>query len=144
MFRQRSILAALAAVALWTGAALAIDPIKPSLGADKGAPFVHTVIFHLKKDAPADTADKIVADCHALLEAIPSVRSLRVGRPAPEDQSTPKFATRDYDVALVVLFDDPAGLKTYLDHDMHKKFVSAYEKYFDAVQVYDFIDPTKK
>ena len=158
MFRPRSIGAALA-VLLLSGAAFAADPPKQavapppppppnpvgiSVGIPKTASYVHTVIFHLKKDAPADTADKIIADCHTLLEAIPTVRLVRASKPAAEDQSTPKVAVRDYDVALLVLFDDAAGLKTYIDHDMHKKFVATYDKYFDKVEVFDFMDAPKK
>ncbi len=144
MLRHGSITAALAAM-LTIAAAFAAEPAKVSVSADKAAPsFVHTVIFHLKKDAPADTADKVVADCHALLESIPSVRHLKAGRPAPEDESTPKVASHDYDVALIVLFDDAAGLKAYLTHEQHLKFVHTYEKDFETVQVFDFIDPTKK
>ena len=71
------------------------------------------------------------------------MRALKVGRPAPEDQSTPKVSLHDYDIALTVLFDDAAGLKTYLEHETHLKFVHAHEKNFDTVQVFDFIDQQK-
>ena len=42
-------------------------------------------------------------------------------------------------------FDDPAGLKTYLDHETHLKFVKMYEPYFDMdkLQVFDFSDQKK-
>ncbi len=153
------LLGSVLAVLLLSGAAFAAGPPKPapvapaaqppnpvgiSVGVPGTASYVHTVIFHLKKDAPADTADKIIADCHALLEGIPTVRLIRAAKPAAEDQSTPKVAVRDYDVALLVLFDDAAGLKTYIDHDMHKKFVATYDKYFDKVEVFDFSDAPKK
>ncbi len=45
-------------------------------------------------------------------------------------------------MALVVLFDDAAGLKAYLTHEQHLKFVATYEKDFETVQVFDFIDST--
>jgi hypothetical protein len=150
MFRNLSFAAALVAASALSFAAFAAEPpkppapvpLKPSLGSEPAAGYVHTVIFHLKKDVPDGTADKIVADCHALLESIPTVRGVKAGRPAAEDQSTPKVASRDYDVALVVFFDDAAGLKTYLEHEQHLKFVHTYEKDFETVQVFDFIDPT--
>jgi hypothetical protein len=150
MFRQWPLAAAMAVLTL-AGAAFAADPaklpdpIKPSLSGDKTPPTVHVVVFRMKKDAPADAVEKVVADCHAMLETIPSVRILKVGRPAPPEQSTPKVAAHDYDVALVVFFDDPAGLKTYLDHDAHLKFVKMYEPYFDMdkLQVFDFSDQKK-
>jgi len=138
MFRHLPFAAA--ALVLLSGIAAAAEPAKAPPGA---APFVHTVIFHLKKDAPADTAEKVIADCHVMLETIPTVRGVKAGRPAPEGESTPKVAVRDYDVALVVFFDDAAGLKTYLNHETHLKFVSTYQQYFDKVEVYDFADQKK-
>jgi hypothetical protein len=142
---RRSALAA--ALFLLAGLAAASEPAKaPPAAADKpaAAPFVHMVVFHLKKDAPAGTADKVIADCHAMLETIPSVKGIKAGPPAPEGESTPKVSLHDYDIGLVVLFDDAAGLKTYLNHETHLKFVSLYEKYFDKVEVYDFADAQKK
>jgi Stress responsive A/B Barrel Domain len=144
MIRRWSFGIALVLVGLLTGAVVAAERVKPAESPDKAvaAPYVHTVIFHLKKDAPADTAEKIIEGCHTL-EAIPTVRALKAGRPAPADDSTPKVALQDYDVGLVVLFDDAAGLKTYLTHETHLKFVKDYGQYFEKVQVYDFSDQKK-
>src|SRR5256885_1804924 len=58
------------------------------------APYVHCVIFTLKKDAPKDEAKALVADAHELLAKIPTVRSLKIGPPA--EKSTPTFAVTDY------------------------------------------------
>jgi len=136
--------AALVLAGLLTGAAVAADSVKTAASVDKhtAAPYVHTVIFHLKKDAPADTVEKIIEGCHTL-EAIPAVRALKAGRPSPADASTPKVASQEYDVGLVVLFDDAAGLKTYLTHEIHLKFVKDYGQYFEKVLVYDFSDQKK-
>lgn len=141
MNRNRLFAAALGVAALASGAVFAAEPAKvPTEKA--AASYVHVVIFHLKKDAPAEAVGEIIAGCHTL-EAIPSVRLLKVGRPAPADESTPKVASQDYGVALTVLFDDAAGLKTYLVHETHLKFVHDYDKYFETVQVYDFVDQKK-
>ena len=76
------------------------------------------------------------ADAHTLLTKIPSVRGLKIGRPAKK--FTPNFAKNDYDVGLLVLFDDFAGLKTYLEHPLHLKYVAKHKDKFDKVLVYDF------
>jgi hypothetical protein len=104
------------------------------------APFVHTVIFHLKKDAPEGAAQGLITDAHELLAKIPSVRALRIGRPA--ERATPDFAQKDYQVGLLVLFDDYEGLKTYLDHPLHQKYVEKHLKNVDAEKllVYDFVN----
>lgn len=116
---------------------LALAVLVPSLAAqDKDPPYVHAVIFYLKKDAPKDTVAKALVDAHELLAKVPTVRKLWVGRPAAK--STPKFAKTDYDLGLLVLFDNYDGLQKYLDHPLHTKFVDRYGPYFDVVNVYDF------
>jgi hypothetical protein len=104
--------------------------------ARKPASFVHTVIFYLKKGAPETEADALIADAQKLLSRIPTVREIRAGRPA--DKATP-ITIKDYQVGLLVLFDDADGLQTYLDHPLHKEYVSNHEKSFEKVVVYDFV-----
>jgi hypothetical protein len=107
----------------------------------KRPPYVHAVIFYLKKDAPVGQVDAVIRDAHELLAKIPSVRGLWVGRPA--EKSTPKYAVTDYDAGLLVLFDDYEGLQTYLDHPMHLEYVERHAKHFDRVPVYDFLNQKK-
>ena len=61
------------------------------------------------------------------------------------DKATPDFARKDYQVGLLVLFDDFAGLEAYLKHDLHQKYVDKHLKHIDEtrLQVYDFINPKK-
>jgi hypothetical protein len=119
------------------------QPQTTAAGAGKRGSFVHMVIFHLKKDAPANEVEALIADAHEMLGAIPSVRDLKVGRPA--EKGTPDFAKKDFQVGLYVLFDDPAGLETYLKHPMHLKYVEKHIKQVDTEKllVYDFIDQKK-
>jgi hypothetical protein len=108
----------------------------------KAAPYVHVVIFTIKKDAPDDAADKLLADCHELLGKIPTVREIRAGKPA--DKST-EIAKKEYQVGLMILFDDYDGLKTYLDHKLHLQFLDRNKQYLDekSLGVYDFINSQK-
>jgi hypothetical protein len=112
--------------------------------AAKEAPFVHIVIFRLKKDAPEGEVDALIADCNEMLSKIPSVKGIKVGRPA--EKATPGVAKKDYQVGLLVLLDDADGLKTYLDHEQHVKFVEKHGKYFimEKLDVFDFQDHAKK
>lgn len=107
------------------------------------APYVHIVMFSLKKDAPKNAAEGLIADAHTQLRKIPTVRDLRAGRPA--DMATPLFAKKDYHVGLVVFFDDYAGLKTYLDHELHTKYVDKHMKHVDTdrLLVFDFVNTAK-
>jgi hypothetical protein len=104
--------------------------------------YIHTVIFYLNADAPSGAADEILADCHEMLAKIPTVRVLKAGRSA-EDVSPP--TKKDYAVGLTVFFDDAAGLKTYVAHPLHLKFIGKYRKNLDITKlaVYDFVDAKK-
>ncbi len=106
------------------------------------APYVHSVIFYLKKDAPVGEVQRIIDGTNKLLRKIPTVRGLWVGKPA--EKSTPKVAVTDYEVGLLVLFDDAAGLQTYLDHPLHLEFVEKYTKQVGKVLVYDFMNRPAK
>lgn len=104
-------------------------------------PYVHTVIFYLKEDAPKDETEQIIADAHNLLAKIPSVKGLWIGRPA--EKATPKLAVTDYHVAWTLLFDDYAGLQEYLDHKLHVQFREKHAKHAERVLVYDFVNQKK-
>jgi hypothetical protein len=104
--------------------------------------FVHAVMFTLKKDAPAGAAEAMIADCHELLRPIPTVRDLRAGPPA--EKASPNAQT-GYQVGLLVMFDNAEGLKTYLAHPLHDKFVERHLPKIDVEKllVYDFANQKK-
>lgn len=108
---------------------------------EKQPPYVHSVIFYVKKDAPKGTVSELISDCHKLLAKVPSVRGVWAGQPA--DKYTPKVTVTDYQVGLLVLFDNYDGLKTYLDHELHTQYVEKHGKHIEKVLVYDFVNQTK-
>lgn len=145
MMRNVVIGAALAAVGLLAGYQV-LDRGRAGAQADNkaaAAPYAHVVIFYLKPDAPKNAAEEMIADAHGMLAKIPTVRSIRIGRPA--EMATPDFAKKDYQLGLLVLCDDYNGLKTYLDHPLHTKYVEKHLKHVDEKKllVYDFINQTK-
>jgi hypothetical protein len=109
--------------------------------AGKEPNYVHTVIFNVKKDAPAGKVDDLIADAHKLLAKIPSVRGIRAGKPA--EKSTPGLSAKDYHVGLLVLFDDYDGLKAYDEHPLHKEYVQKHLPHIEKVIVYDFVNEKK-
>jgi hypothetical protein len=146
MFRKTLLVMgpAVVGIALWIGAShLGQGSGQAEPKARKAASYVHAVIFHLKKDAPDDEVSALIRDAHELLGKIPSVRELRVGRPA--EKGTPDFAKKDFQVGLLVLFDDFQGLETYLDHPQHQTFLDRHGSHVDLekLQVYDFVDQKK-
>ncbi|MFN4257715.1 MAG: Dabb family protein [Gemmataceae bacterium] len=125
---------------LWLAGGADAQDKKPAL-AKNMPPYVHAVIFHMKKDAPADAVENMIRDSHELLGKIPTVRHLWVGRPA--ELATPEYAKKDYQVGLLVLFDNYEGLKTYLDHPLHTEYLKRHGQYWDNVPVYDFVNQKK-
>lgn len=111
--------------------------VQPAKVSPRQTPYVHVVLFSLKKDAPAGEVDALIRDSQQLLGKIPSVRGLWVGRPA--EQATPKFARRDYHVGLLVLFENYAGLEAYLNHPLHQEYLRRHGPYWEQVPVYDFL-----
>jgi hypothetical protein len=117
----------------------ALDNPQP---AKEGKPgFVHNVIFYLKKDTPPAKVEACIADCHKILGKITSVRGVWVGRPA--QTATPELTVKDYQVGLMILFDNFEGLKAYNDDPAHMKFVETYLPSIEKVLVYDFANQAK-
>jgi hypothetical protein len=111
---------------------------------EKKGMLVHAVIFTLKKDVPAEKVDEVIADCHNVLGKIKSVRKVMAGRPTKE-KAEPVTQT-GYDVGMIILVDDFAGLKAYLEDPIHVDFVKKWGASFDIekLKVYDFIDTAGK
>jgi Stress responsive A/B Barrel Domain len=133
-------LAALATWAAVSSSARTAGNDEGKAAADKTPPFVHCVIFYLNKDAPEGEADAMIADINELLRPIPSVRGLRAGKPAVKEKRD--NAKTDFQVGLLVLFDNAEGLDTYIKHPQHVQFVEKHGKYIERQKlgVYDFVE----
>jgi|YelNatPaOPRAMG01_1025707.scaffolds.fasta_scaffold414971_1 hypothetical protein len=138
---RRTLLLSMLVVAIGTTA----NAVSADAKSDKKghAPYAHVVVFRMKENAPKDAVEKALADCHELLAKIPSVRSVRAGRPAAK--GTPDVPKMQYDFALLVLVEDADGLEAYLKHPLHLEFVKKHGPYFDRekLQVFDFLDQSK-
>ncbi len=62
----------------------------------------------------AERAEQVVAGLTALVGVVPSIRSLAVGRDVGQGETS-------WDLALVIDFDDEAGLEAYQVHPEHQK-----------------------
>lgn len=137
---MRAIWLGVAVLAGSAGLASAADKdTRPAAG--KSAPLVHMVIVYLKKDAPKDEASIIIKEAYEQLAKIPTVRKLEAGVPAKN--GSPQFGVKDYQVGLLLLFDNEADLKTYIEHPIHVKYLEKHGKHCEKVLVYDFQAPGK-
>jgi hypothetical protein len=116
-----------------------IKTLQTALDGFRGAGLIHVVVLKAKPDTPASEAQTLIDDAYAQLTKIKGVRGLWAGKPAAK--ATPGAAA-DYTVALVLVFDDAAGVKTYLSDPIHDKFADKHLKKWETPLVYDF-EPRK-
>lgn len=84
----------------------------------------HVVLLTLKRDAPAEAADTIVAALKGLVGSVASIRDYQAG---VDVGISPGNAT----VAATATFDDLAGYLDYRDHPAHRAVI---EKVIDPVR----------
>jgi hypothetical protein len=123
----------------------------------RGAGLIHIVLLKAKIDtAKTDTSEskskpdtkadakndpqKLIDDAYSQLAKIKGVRGLWAGKPSTKSSSSD--SNSDYTVALVAVFDDAAGLKTYLNDTVHTKFTDKYLKNYETPIVFD-VEPRK-
>jgi hypothetical protein len=103
------------------------------------------MVWHLVLLKPR--ADRTNVDHRALIDAfgtavtsIPAVRGVRIGRRimhgAGYEQGMPDTA----EFAVVLVFDDVAGLQTYLRHPTHEKLGAEFGQSVTSALIYDFED----
>ncbi len=98
--------------------------------------YIHVVCFTLKPGTPDDRLRAQIADADALLAGIPTVRMVRSG---PRDQTMQRpVSVTDFDIGLVVVFDDKAGYEVYADHPLHLEYVQRHRDGWSRVAVIDF------
>jgi hypothetical protein len=116
-----------------------IKSLQTSLDGFRGAGVIHVVVLKAKSDTPSSETQLLIDEAYAQLTKIKGVRGLWAGKPAAK--ATPD-ASADYTVALVLVFDDAAGVKTYLNDPIHVKFADKHLSKWETPVVYDF-EPRK-
>lgn len=110
---------------------LIVLPMLVGACASKPPAISHVVLIDLHDAADAPAA---MADCERLLRPIPSVRSLLVGRHIDTGRAN---VLADYDLGLVIAFDDPAGYSAYVDHPRHVQLVETWRDRMASIRVID-------
>ena len=95
---------------------------------------VHSVRFHLPPELAPERRAALRAGLETL-RAIPEVRHLFIGTPAP----VPARPVIDagYAFALTVVFDDVAAHDRYQVHPLHLQFLAANRDSWTRVEVFD-------
>lgn len=96
--------------------------------------FIHTVLFHLKKDlTPGSIAD--FEDALNSLKAIEVSRATYIGTVA--DTKDRPVVRSDYSYNLTILFDNLEGHNQYQVDPLHKAFVAQCSKYWTHLEIID-------
>jgi hypothetical protein len=81
---------------------------------------VHVVLFSPKPDLSESDRRTLLDALSAAATGIPSIRRFRVGKRVKHSLPGYEQMMRDdYEFAVVIEFDDVAGLKAYLQHPAH-------------------------
>lgn len=105
----------------------------------RGAGLVHVVVLKAKAETTDAQIQNTIDESYSQLTKIKPVRGFWAGKPTTKE--TPEAST-DYTIALVLVFDDAAGLKSYLNDSVHTKFTDKHLKRWETPVVYDF-EPRK-
>jgi hypothetical protein len=94
----------------------------------------HLVFFTLRDRSPA-AREALVASCYKHLTDHPGVRHFSAG---PRDEGYVRPVNdQEFDVALVLVFDDAAAHDAYQVHPRHKAFIAEQSANWAKVRVFD-------
>jgi len=99
--------------------------------------YVHAVFFTMKPNTSPAQIDALVDDCNAMLPKVPTVRKIESGR--RDVNAARPVNDQEFDVGLVVYFDDKCGYDQYEVHPVHRAMVDKHKANFQSVRVCDFI-----
>ena len=116
-----------------------LKALRSTIEGYRDAGLVHVVVLKAKPDTAPDDVKVLIDECYAQLAKLKTVRGLWAGKPAAKSV---EGAATDYTLALVLVFDDAEGLKTYFDDPIHQKFMERHLKKWETPLVYDF-EPRK-
>ena len=97
----------------------------------------HCVFFTLKESTP-EKCQALLDDCNTYLRRPDGVVSLYAGLRV-EDLTRP-VNDNDFDVSLVVVFDDRAAHDVYQDHPEHLTFIERNKESWKNVRVFDSVE----
>lgn len=121
----------------WAACTLLLALGVPALGGCAGmdgrsrAPLQHIVLIKLRDESQADA---LLADTQRRLSAVPAVAELWVGRPFELGRPGVDL---DWDVGVIVGFEDRAAYEAYLSDPEHDALVAAWQERWLWIRVHD-------
>lgn len=97
-------------------------------------PLAHHVYFTLKDRSEA-AIDGLIEACRTYLSAHPGCLYFGAGKLNPE--LARPVNDREFDVALIVVFESKAAHDAYQDHPRHLQFINENRDNWERVRVFD-------
>ncbi len=99
--------------------------------------YVHCVFFTFKPGTAKSEIDAQIASGRELLAKVPTVRRLETGH--RDETMNRDVSVTDFDLGLVVLFDDRAGHDVYANHPLHLEYINRHKPHWAGVRVFDYL-----
>lgn len=100
---------------------------------------VHVILFSPRPDLAESDRRAVLEGLQSAAVDIPSVRRLRVGRRVLHGRPGYEQAMREsFEYAVIVEFDDVAGLTSYLAHPSHEAIGGHFTQSSSAALAYDY------
>lgn len=93
---------------------------------------VHIVMFQFKEENKGENLARVKAMLEALPSQIDTLKSMEVGIDISHSE-------RSFDLSLISVFDDQAGLDVYVPHPAHQEVVSIIKEVTLLSKVVDYI-----
>ncbi len=93
---------------------------------------VHIVMFQFKEENKEANLVRVKEMLEALPEKIETLKSMEVGIDISRSE-------RSFDLVLISIFDDQAGLDIYAPHPAHQEVVSVIKEVTSLSKVVDYI-----
>lgn len=92
---------------------------------------VHIVLFQFKEENKVENLARVKAMLEALPSQIDTLKSMEVGIDISRSE-------RSFDLSLLSIFDDQAGLDAYVSHPAHQEVVSLIKEVTVLSKVVDY------
>ena len=99
---------------------------------------VHLALFRPRPDLDSTDRQRLADALTAALHQIPSVRRVRVGRRVTHGRPYEQLMRTDYTHVAILEFDDLAGLKASLEHQVHEQLGTQFVAACEEALMYDY------
>ena len=99
--------------------------------------YIHCVFFTFKPRTPPAEIEAQIASGRELLAKVPTVARLETGH--RDETMNRDVSVTDFELGLVVFFDDKAGHDVYATHPLHMEYISRHKACWTRVRVFDYV-----